>query len=193
TTQAGVYGANISGNRTGSLNVTTDGINTQDNLLNNLFNIGVANQLRVDRVEEFRIVVSSTDVELGRGSGQIQVVTRTGSNRFHGSVFEEHRNTALNANTWFNNQLGTDLITGQAVAPRDILIRNQYGGRLGGPIRKNKTFFNGYYEGEKQRQKNSTNTTVLTPTARQGIFRFFPGVQNTNAGALIPTVDLQGN
>jgi hypothetical protein len=193
TTQAGVYGANVSGNRTGSLNVTTDGINAQDNLLNGLFNIGVANQIRVDRVEEFRIVVSSTDVELGRGSGQIQVVTRAGNNAFHGSVFEEHRNTALNANTWFNNQLGTDLITGQAVAPRDILIRNQYGGRLGGPIRKNKTFFNGYYEGEKQRQKNSTNTTVLTPTARQGIFRFFPGVQNTNAGALIPTVDLQGN
>ena len=113
-TQAGVVGANFSGNRTGSLNVTTDGINTQDNLLNNLFNIGVANQIRVDRVEEFRIITSPTDVELGRGSGQIQVITRSGGNVFHGSLFAEHRNTVFNANNFFNNARGTDPITGKA-------------------------------------------------------------------------------
>src|SRR5207244_2384257 len=73
TTQAGVFGGNINGNRTGSLNITTDGINSQDNLLNGggsgFFNAGVANQIRVDRVEEFRIITSPADAELGRGSG----------------------------------------------------------------------------------------------------------------------------
>ena len=193
STQAGVVGANVSGNRTGSLNVTTDGINAQDNLLNGLFYIGVANQIRVDRVEEFRIVTSPTDVEMGRGAGQIQVITRSGTNNFHGSVWEEHRNTALNANNWFNNSRGNDPVTGQMVSPRDVLIRNQYGARMGGPLKKNRTFFNGYYEGERQRQRNSTTATVFTDAARRGIYRFFPGVQNANANALAPTVDLSGN
>ena len=193
TTQAGVVGANISGNRTGSLNVTTDGINTQDNLLNNLFNIGVANQIRVDRVEEFRIVTSPTDVELGRGSGQIQVITRSGTNTFHGSLYHEHRNTVLTANSFFNNARGNDPVTGQQISPRDRLIRNQYGGRLSGPVKRNRTFFSGNYEGEKTRQKVATTATVYTATARQGLFRYFPGVQNGNADARVPTVDLSGN
>ncbi|MGH9657592.1 MAG: carboxypeptidase regulatory-like domain-containing protein, partial [Bryobacteraceae bacterium] len=193
TTQAGVYGANISGNRTGSLNVTTDGINAQDNLLNGLFNISVSNQIRVDRVEEFRIITSPADAELGRGSGQIQVLTRSGTNAFHGSLWEEHRNTVLTANNFFNNARGHDAVTGQPVSPRDVLIRNQYGGRLGGPIRRNRTFFHGNFDGERQRQRNATTTTVLTPTARRGEYRFFPGALNANAIAIVPTVDLQGN
>ena len=193
TTQAGVVGANFSGNRTGSLNVTLDGVNIQDNLLNGLFYIAVANSVRVDRIEEFRIITSPTDAELGRGSGQIQMLTRSGTNEYHGSLFHEHRNTVLTANTWFNNQRGLNPNTGEPVSPRDNLIRNQYGGRLGGPIRKSRTFFHFGYEGQRQRERNAVTTTVYTAPARQGLFRYFPNVRNGNANTSVPTVDLQGN
>ncbi len=192
-TQAGVQGANFSGNRTGSLNVTLDGVNIQDNLLNGLFYFAVANSVRVDRIEEFRIITSPTDAELGRGSGQIQMLTRSGTNQYHGSLFHEHRNTVLTANTWFNNQRGLDAVTGQLISPRNNLIRNQYGGRAGGPIRKNRTFFHFGYEGQRQRERNAVTATVYTAPARQGQFRFFPNVRNGNANAVVPTVDLQGN
>lgn len=193
TTQAGVFNDHFAGARTGSLNVSLDGTNIQDNLLDGLNFTMVAANISVDRVEEFRIVTSPADAELGRGSGQIQAITRSGTNSFHGSLFEEHRNTALNANTWFNNQRGISPVTGDPISPRDILIRNQYGARLGGPLRRNHTFFNFNYEGRNDRARNAVTSTVYTETARRGLFRFFPGAQNANANAIIPTVDLQGN
>ena len=197
STQAGTSGSNggqnFNGARSGSLNVTIDGVNAQDNLLNNLFNAFVAASVSVDRVAEFRLVTSPADAELGRGSGQIQMITRSGTNGFHGSLFEEHRNTALTANSWFNNARGNDPKTGLPISPRNFLIRNQYGGRIGGPIRKNQTFFNFNYEGQRQRSKDAVTSTVYTAAAREGIFRFFPGARNANSDAAIPTVDLQGN
>ena len=69
---------NINGNQTGSINYTTDGINTQDNLLNGSFNTNVSNTVSIDRVEEFRIVTSPADAEYGRGGAQVQMVTRGG-------------------------------------------------------------------------------------------------------------------
>src|SRR5262249_44331502 len=122
--------------------------------------------------------------EYGRGSGQVQLITRSGTNQFHGSVFEQHRSTALNANTWFNNLEGRPLLSP---------LHNQFGARLGGPIKKNKTFFHVVYEGQRVRDKNTVNSLVLTQTARQGIFRFFPGATNANANARVPTVDVNGN
>src|SRR5437016_5321541 len=185
-TQPGVVqgsGYNINGNRGGTVNFTTDGINSQDNLLPGSFYL-YSNLVSIDRAEEFRVVTSNADAEYGRGAGQIQMITRSGTNAYHGSVWEEFRNTDLNANDFFNNLNGT---------PRNVLHQNQYGGRLGGPVRRNKTFFNGIYEGQKQRQVIATTQTVYTQAARNGIFRFFPGVQNGNANAGVPTVDLQGN
>jgi hypothetical protein len=79
------------------------------------------------------------------------------------------------------------------VAPRNFLIRNQFGARAGGPVIKNRTFFFFLYEGQRQKTNVATNDTVLTSAARQGIFRFYPGVQNGNATASNPTVDLNGN
>ncbi len=195
TTQPGVIsGSNfvLNGNRGGSVNFTMDGINAQNNLLSGSFFL-YSNVVSVDRAEEFRVVTSPADAEYGRGSGQVQMITRGGTNEFHGSAFYEHRNTALNANDWINNSQGIDPISGEMVAPRDILIQNNYGVRFGGPLRRNKTFFNGIWEPYKQRAKNSYTATVLTPEARNGIFRFFPGVRNGNVESSVPTVDLQGN
>jgi len=189
--QAGVVGDNFAGARMGTLNIQIDGINVQDARINT----GVASTIfpSTDRIEEFRVITSPADAELGRGSGQIQMVTRSGGNQFHGSLFNFHRNTPLNANTWFNNQRGLDPRTGELISPRNILIRNQFGGRVGGPILKNRTFFHFLYEGQRIRTRNAVTSTVLTEPARRGLFRFFPGIQNGNAESSSPVVDLQGN
>jgi len=189
----GTNGVNINGAQTGAVNYMTDGINTQDNLLNGAFNTLVANTVSVDRVEEFRIVTSPADAEYGRGSGQIQMITRAGTNRFNGSTWEELRNTDFNANDWFNNAAGLNPITHQQNAPRNVLIRNQFGLRFGGPVKRNKTFFNGIWEGDHQNQRVAVNQTVYTASARQGLFRFFPGAVNANAAAIVPVVDASGN
>src|SRR5579872_84365 len=118
-TQAGTSGANgqnFNGTRAGALNITIDGIQARDNFVDTLARSITSQTVTVDRVEEFRIITSPADAELGRGSGQIQAISRGGANKFHGSVFEEHRDTDLIANTWFNNQHGIDASTGQALS-----------------------------------------------------------------------------
>ena len=91
---------------------------------------------------------------------------------FRGAATWNIRNSALNANSWSANRLGTSPIW---------YNRHQSTASLGGPIIKNKTFFFALYDRNDQRQKENVNALVLTPTARQGIFRFFPGVNNGNA------------
>ena len=190
TLQAGTLGESFSGTRRGALNISLDGINVQDNRINS----GVASTVSIspDRIEEFRIVTSPADAEFGRGVGQIQIISRSGTNRFVGSLYEFHRNTAFNANTWFNNQRGLDA-RGEQISPRNVLLRHQFGGRIGGPIQKNKTFFHFNYEKLIQRTKGSLTQTVLTEQARAGQFRFFSGVRNGNADAVAPTVNLDGS
>src|ERR1051326_2049933 len=181
-TQAGLVGDNFAGTRIGALNVTRDGINVMDQFINN--GVNSMTFASVDDIEEVRVVTAPVDAEFGRGSGQVQLLSRSGTNEFHGSLYEFHRNTALNANDWFNNLRGD---------PRDGLVWNQYGGRLGGPIIRQRTFFNFTYEGQRIRNVGAVTSATYTAQARQGIFRFFPGVQNGNANAAVPTVDLQGN
>jgi hypothetical protein len=178
STQAGVVGNNFAGTAQLSTATRRDGVD-----INGTRNEGVPIYTSVDLIEEVRVVTSPADAEYGRGSGQIQLSTRSGTNEVHGSLFWSNRNTALNANTWFNNLRGVK---------RSVLNRNQFGGRLGGPIVRNKTFFHFLYDGQREGSTTPVTTTTLTETARQGIFRFFPGVQNGNANAATPTVDLTG-
>jgi Carboxypeptidase regulatory-like domain len=175
---------NFNGTRSGALNITLDGGNIQDAFFDGLAATAATSIVNVDRIAEYKIVTSPADAEYGRGSGQIIMVSRSGTNRFHGSLFEEFRNTVLTANSWFNNFNRV---------PRDFLAKNQFGGRFGGPILKDRLFFNFHYEGQRQRQHNLVNSAVYTQTARQGLFRFFPGVITANAFAANPTVDLAGN
>jgi hypothetical protein len=181
-TQAGVVGDNFAGTRISALNVTRDGINVMDQFINN--GVNSMTFASVDDIEEVRVVTSPVDAELGRGSGQVQMLSRSGTNQFHGSLYEFHRNTVLDANDWFNNLRGD---------PRDVLIWNQFGGRLGGPIVRQRTFFNFTYEGQRIRNASEVTSMTYTQSARQGLFRFFPGVLNGNANAAVPTVDLAGN
>jgi len=177
----GVVGTNISGAPTGFSMTTRDGIPVNQGR----YNPGVFTQTFIspDLVDEVRIIVAPADAEFGRGSAQVQLATRSGTNEYRGSVFWGNRNSVWDAATFNNNfnNLG-----------KDYLNRNQYGGRLGGPIIKNKTFFFFLYEGQRTIQKNVVTPIVLTETARQGIFRYFPGVPNAGATAAVPTVDLAG-
>jgi hypothetical protein len=191
--QAGVVGDNFNGARTQSQNVSLDGVNIQEPRYNGGFtsaNLTTTNS--VDRVAEFRVSTSPADAEFGRGLGQVQMIGRSGTNALHGAVFESNRVTALSANDWFNNLLGRNA-DGSLVAPRNFLIRNQFGARVDAPIQKNKTFVFFLYEGQRQKTKDTVNTTVLTGPSRQGLFRFFPGVRNGSAASSIPAVDIGGN
>ena len=165
-------GVNVAGGNTQSLVTSLNGINISNTRLNRAGGLDSFQfSQTVDMVEEVKVVTSPADVELGRALGQVQMIVRSGTNEFHGSVVDGLRNTAFNANTFWNNYSGL---------PRQDLKRNQFAGRIGGPIIKNKTFFFFLYDGNRQRTSSSSNATVLTSTARQGTYRFFPGVQNGN-------------
>ncbi len=182
TTSAGTQGSNFAGGRLTLLNTTRDGIPVSDGR----YDTGAATTTFVspDLVDEVRVIVAPADAELGRGSGQIQMTTRSGTNQLHGSLFWVNRNSVLNANSWNNNFQG---------AGKDYYNGNQFGGRVGGPIIKNKTFFFFLFDGQRFLTKSNFTGTVLTDQARQGIFRYFPGVQNGNILANVPTVDRNGN
>lgn len=193
-TQPGVVqGTNfyLNGNQGGAVNFTTDGVTTMDNLHQSQFYL-YSNVASVDRIEEFRVVTSPADAEYGRGAGQVQMVTRAGGNKFNGSAYYELRNAELNANNFFNNLAGSKP-NGTPLEQRSQLKQNNYGIRFGGPVKRNKMFFNGIYEPYKQRNFNTVDQTVFTPDALQGLFRFYPGVINGNAQAATPTVNTAGN
>src|SRR5262245_58248143 len=179
----GTLGSNFAGGRPNQVNTTRDGISVNDGRYDN----GVYSQTYVstDLINEVRVLIAPADAEIGRGSGQVRLSTRSGTNQFHGTLFWSDRNSALDASSWFNNFNGIS---------KDYLNRNRFGARLSGPVMQNKTFFFVLYEGLRTVQKASALApAVLTAEARQGNFRYFPGVQNGNALASTPTVDRLGN
>ncbi len=144
---AGITGDQFSGNRTMAGNLPA-------------FNIlgGLSNLVSVDAMQEFRVQTSTYAAEFGRMPGaQVSVVTRAGTNRFHGGVFDYFRNDALDANDWFANSRG------QAKA---ALRQNDFGGVVGGPILKEKSFFFFSYEGLRLRQPQFVITSSPTVAAR---------------------------
>jgi hypothetical protein len=110
----------------------------------------------LDSIAEFRILTSNTDAEYGNYSGGlINVVTKFGGNAFHGSVFEFLRNTALDAKSYFSTE-------------RSVFQQNQYGGTLGGPIKQNKLFFFGDYQGQHTKQGQDTGVVAVPSLANRG-------------------------
>ncbi|MGA7969796.1 MAG: carboxypeptidase regulatory-like domain-containing protein, partial [Terriglobales bacterium] len=153
---AGKY--SIAGGRTDSVTFLLDGGNNNDLLDNS--NVLDPNP---DAIEEFRILTSDYTAEYGRnGGGIISVVTKSGTNKIHGSLFEFIRNLDFDANDYFNKQ--QDL-------PRLDLKRNQFGATLGGPIIKDKAFFFLAYQGQRQNQAYPLiDSPVYTPQELQGNF-----------------------
>ncbi|PYS53959.1 MAG: hypothetical protein DMG13_10575, partial [Acidobacteria bacterium] len=173
---------NFAGGRLSQVNTMRDGINVSAGR----FEDGAwsLTYTSPDLVEEVKVVVAPVDAQTSRGSGQVSMVTRSGTNQFHGTVFWANHNSALDASSWFNNFNGV---------PKNYDNRNQYGGRFSGPIVKNKTFFMVLFEGQRDLKRENATGPTLTAMARQGIFRYFPGVDNANAGSSSPTVDRNGN
>src|SRR6202041_1047029 len=111
-------------------------------------NNGTAVIPNLDSIEEFRIITNNFDAEYGNYSGgQINVITKSGTNLYHGDVFEFNRNTAFNGRDWFAPSIGK-------------LIQNQFGGTIGGPIKKDKTFFFIDYQGTRLISGQTPSTFV---------------------------------
>jgi hypothetical protein len=186
-----------------SLNTTRDGITVGGGRYNN--GADVSTRLNPDMVGEIRLLLSPVDAEFGRGNSQLQIQTRSGTNRYSGSAVWNIRNSALDANTWTNNST-VDPQTGQwKPTPPNWYNNHQYTLSYGGPIVKNKTFFFVLWDQQINYLRSLVTTSVMTDTARQGIFRYFerwnPGhaltpipALPTNANtAIYPSVDLAGN
>jgi hypothetical protein len=152
------HGFNIAGGRTDSVTYLLDG-----GLNNDLLDNGAVYDPNPDSIAEFRILTSNYTAEYGRnGAGIISVVTKSGSNQFHGSAFDFVRNTDFDANAYFNIQQGI---------PRNNLKRNQFGGTFGGPIVKNRLFFFASYQGQRQIETDvQPEQTVFTPAELAGNF-----------------------
>jgi len=189
-TQAGIdggigEGVSVAGASTMALAVTVDGIsvsNTRISRAGGLHSFQLSQS--VDLVEEVKVTSSPADAEFGRSVGRVEMITRSGTNQFHGSVTDGFRNNWLNANTYWNNRAERD---------RAVLKRNQYAARISGPIIRNKTFFFFLYDGDRERTEATTVHQVLTASAREGNYRYWPGVQTNNAASSNPAVDFNGN
>ena len=160
---AGLGSTVINGQRTSSSTVTLDGISIQDNYIrDNALNY-TPNYLALDQVAELTITTSNADATMGGGASHVVLVSPSGTNKLHGSGYFYNRNTALSANTWFNNKDGLE---------RPSFNHNQMGGSLGGPIKKDKLLFYANYEAFRFTTDVSANGTILTEDARRGIFTY---------------------
>ncbi len=162
-------GMHVNGSRDMASNTTIDGIEANEsavsNPMNNVF------RLNPDSIQEYRVTTSNATAEYGRNSGaNVSIATRSGTNKFHGTLFEFFRNTALNSNEFFANAQGT--------AKPEIKL-NQFGAEFGGPIKHNKTFF--FANWQRQRamfsqavdQAYGSVPILYTPSALSGVYRYF--------------------
>jgi hypothetical protein len=151
TTQPGVtVGGSTVGSRTDQMNVTVDGMDVNNFATGTPFYI--VGSAPVDAMQEFHATVAGELPSAGpSGGGQFQLVTKSGTNRFHGSISEYNRNADLVANSWFTNNSNL---------PKPNYIQNQFGGELGGPIWKNKLFFYFDFLGNRITQSGTVARTV---------------------------------
>ena len=189
-------GVSVNGSRDRSFNFTLDGIDINESTA------GGSNftplRPNPDSVQEFQVVTSNFTAELGRSSGaQVTLVTKSGSNDFHGNVFEYYRTPALDAKSYPTTIAGL---------PKDQFVQHIFGGSLGGPLfnpgfgegthtgwLRDKAFFFVNLQLLRAYDTALVTRTVYTSTARQGLFRYVVGRQNAPVGGTTPpSVDLTG-
>ena len=169
--EGGISGYSSNGQRSTSNNFMVDGID------NNNYEAGSVAQLpSIDSIQEFQVQTNNYAAEYGRSSGSIvNLVTKSGTNQIHGSAYEFFRNNALDARNFFADP--------NFSAPE--LRLNQFGGTIGGPIQKDKTFFFGNYEGFRQVAGITSLTNVPTDAQRSGLF-FNPNTGQTQQVTVNP-------
>ena len=169
----------VTGARTDQATYSVDGIDVSDNVIGTTFRTAVPTP--AESIEEFRMTVANPNVSFGRSSGaQVSFVTKRGTNSFHGSVYGYTQDENWNATSWDTNRLGL---------PKPPLEDNRFGGSLGGPIVKGKTFFFGLYEGRRDRGSSSVTRLVPTASLKQGLLQFRDaggGVQTINPRTFDP-------
>src|SRR5450432_1512015 len=153
----------INGLRTSYSNMTLDGINIRDNYIRDNALDFVPNKLRVSQVRQVTMINSNANAAASGGATEAAFSTPSGTNQFHGEVFWDNRNSYLAANDWFNNQSGI---------ARPSLNQNQFGGVIGGPVKKDKLFFYGSYEAIRNHQQEPVTDAILTDAARNGVFTY---------------------
>ncbi len=152
----------VNGGRADQANVTLDGIDVNDHHERRAFTSVI--RLSLDSVSEFRTTTSNAGADQGRSSGaEIALVTKSGTNDIHGSVYDFHRNTVTSANSFFNNKSGVR---------RPALLVDVFGAAVGGPIRKNRLYYFLNYEGRRDRSAAGALRTVPSADLRQGIVQY---------------------
>jgi hypothetical protein len=195
TPSVGFQGTSINGMRTTMTNITRDGINIQDAFIRTNATDFAPGRPSVDDTGEFTISTGLADADSGYGGAQVRLVTPRGESHVHGALFAYNRNSHFAANTFFNNRAGSfgptspTVLQGRAragdpISPRPFRNRNQFGGRLAGPLWlphfgeggshliKNKAFFFFNAEGLRDPVTSVATRTILTPSARAGTFTF---------------------
>jgi hypothetical protein len=160
----------VAGGRSDQSNLTLDGIDVNEQQLGTAFE----SVLRVtpDSVQEFRVTTTNPTASQGRSSGaQVSLITKSGTNFWHGSLYHYHRNTVTTANNFFNNRAVDGDGKGDPV-PRPALLRNLFGGSVGGPIARDKAFFFFNYEGRTDRSQQSVVREVPLPHLGQGQVKY---------------------
>ena len=157
-----IRNGSVNGAQSDQSNVTLDGVDVNDQNGRMPFTSVLRNTL--DSIQEFRVVTTTANADQGRSAGaQVSLVTKSGTNELHGSLYEFHRNTATAANDFFSNRSGVD---------RAKLIRNVFGASAGGPVKQNRAFYFVNYEGRRDSSEGSVVRTVPSQQMRQGFLRY---------------------
>src|ERR1700688_229931 len=167
----------VNGARSDQSNVTLDGVDVNDQ--SNGYAFTSVLPVTQDSVEEFRVTTTNYGADQGQGSGaQVTLVTKSGTNAFHGSAYEYLRNTITSANDYLVKQ--SELNIGAPNKPLQ-LSRNISGGTVGGPLRRDRLFFFTNYEGTREREQQRAERVIPTPSLCQGIFQYV----NVNGGTTV--------
>jgi carboxypeptidase family protein/TonB-dependent receptor-like protein len=158
-------GFNVNGQRNQSNNFLLDGATNNDS-----FNTGFVLRPPPDAIQEFKILTHSYDAEYGRNAGSVvNVVTKSGTNDWHGGAWEFNRDDALQVQNFF-------------ATTKPALKQNQFGGAVGGPVVKNRAFVFGYFEGFKNQQGTTDTRTVLSAAQRAGDFSGVAAIRDPLTG-----------
>lgn len=161
-------GGSVSGGRSDQANIMLDGLDNNDQLYGYAFEGAL--RATLDSLQEFRVTTTNANADAGRSSGaQVNLVTKTGTNAWHGTLYEYHRPTFTAANDPFNKQ--AEIKSGLPNIPGKVL-RNTFGGTFGGPIKKDRVFFFVAYEGDRLRESVQTTRTIPSDDLREGIVSY---------------------
>jgi len=158
----------VNGARSDQSNITLDGVDVNDQSAGYAFDSVLP--ITPDSVQEFRVTTSNYNADQGGGSGaEVALVTKSGTNAFHGALYESHRNTITSANDFFVKQ--AELASGEPNKPNKLL-RNIFGAAVGGPLKKDRLFFFVNYEGTRRREEQSTVRTIPSLAMRDGVLLY---------------------